>query len=59
MLVAISMWFRIGGFLIGAVLGSLILLGTIRSAKSAMGNPWDEDEEEEKEKDRLTEDEKV
>lgn len=36
----------IGGFLVGVLIGGLILAGTVKSARSQMKDPWEDEEEE-------------
>lgn len=40
-----NVWITVGGFLVGVLIGGLILAGTVKSARSQMKNPWDEEDE--------------
>ena len=41
-----SFWLQAGGFLIGVFIGTLILLATVKNAKSRLKDPWEEMDEE-------------
>lgn len=44
-----NIWITAGCFLIGMLIGGLVLVGTVKSARSQMQDLWDEEEVDEDE----------